>query len=214
MELMIILGLLRRYWLLLVPGAFVALLAGIAAIDHISLKSPHLTSRGTANGVAVGQSLVTSREAPTFQLSSRSYVAQILPARALMLANLMATDEQRAEIARRAGVDAEQLAVFGPSSHTTMVRVPIATEATAAALAVGGERYRLLLGTAATPPLITVQAVAPDPVVAVKLVQAVRETLAQVLTAGDGARRSVGAPSRSGPRARAWPSTSARRRSR
>jgi hypothetical protein len=178
MELVSILKMLRRRWPLLLPGVPLALLLGLSALYHVSFTSPHLSSRQVMTGAAVGRTLLTMKQAPTFALST-SDVPLTLPQRANMLSNLLAGDELRKEIARRAGVSPRDLAVVGPSAKMPAIAVPIAIEATAAAAP--HEPYKVFVTTLDSPPIITVRADAPDPATAARLVLAVRQTMNQAL---------------------------------
>ena len=47
MEIVSVLSVLRRYWLLVVPGFFLAMLAGMSMVYNVSLNPPGLASRMT-----------------------------------------------------------------------------------------------------------------------------------------------------------------------
>ncbi len=190
MEIIGALSLLRRYWLLVVPGILLAMLAGTATLYQVSLSPPGLASRVASGGVAAGDSMLTTSAAPAFQISSKSHLADNLPSRAVMLANYMSADEIRDEIAQRAGIDPKELAVFGPVSGSPPIEVPIATEATAAAL-LPQEKYRVSVATQVSPPIITVRANAPRAAEAAKLVEAVRGTMDVVLRTQQGGEERI-----------------------
>jgi hypothetical protein len=131
--------------------------------------------------VAVGRTLLTSSASPPFELSNGLDLSETLPSRAAMLANLLAGDELRADIARRAGITGKDLAVFGPSAASAVYPVPIAVEATSAQTA--SESHVVYLTTADQPPLINVRATAPNAAAAATLVEAVRGTISGYLAA-------------------------------
>jgi hypothetical protein len=176
MEIVSVLNLLRRFWVLALPGVFLGVFAGVSMLYHVSPSSPHLVSRGGTSGVAIGRTLLTSSTAPTVELSNGLDLSETLPNRGEMLANLLAGDQLRAEIARRAGIDVKDLAVFGPSADTAIYPVPIAQEATTAALGAGASNA-VYLTTSDQPPLINVRATAAHPAAAAVLVDAVRQTI-------------------------------------
>src|SRR3954452_2636151 len=103
MEIISILRVLRRRWLLVLLGVPLALFVGISAVYHASLKAPHLTSRQVTGGVAVGRTLLTMNTSPSFALSDTE-APMTLPQRADMLSNVLSDDALRTEVARRAGV--------------------------------------------------------------------------------------------------------------
>jgi hypothetical protein len=201
MEVVAFLAVLRRYWLLMLPGALAALAAGVMALYHVSPGSPHLVSRRTVAGIAVGQTMLYSTAAPTAEIDkTRLDLADTLPRRAAMLADLMAASDKRTEIARRAGIDPKLVAVFGPASSEATVPVPLATEANKAAFT-GTEPYRVLISTGDSPPIINVQADAPDAGTAAKLVQGVRATIAHVLEGSVGEGNKIRSTSLGPPKA-------------
>lgn len=190
MELVSIIAVLRRHWVLLIPGAALALLAGLAAMYHLSLSSPHLGSRRTTSGAAIGKSLLTTSAAPAFQLSNKATQQGTLPDRSIMLADVLATERLRTDIARRAGIQPNQLAVFGPSAGAPIITVPIAVEGTATA-AIGTEPYRATISTQASPPILTVRASGPTPAGAAKVVEAVRGTITDELAPRAGGNAQI-----------------------
>jgi len=186
MEIVGFLALLRRHWLLIVPGALFALFAGGFTLYQVSPSSPHLVQRGSTGGLAVGQTMLISTAAPTAELDqNRLDLAETLPRRAIMLANLMASDRLRNSIARHAGVEPEAVAVFGPAATQAIIPVPIAVEANEAART-PREPYQVFVESQNEPPLINVRATAPDPATAAKLVEGVRATIEKTLAAGVG----------------------------
>ena len=191
MEIVSVLSLLRRFWVLALPGALLGILAGLSILYHVSPSSPHLQSRGTTSGVAVGRTLLTSSAAPPFELSNGLDLSETLANRGAMLANLLAGDELRADIARRAGINGKDLAVFGPAAGPPVYPVPIAQEGTTAA-ETAGESHVVYLTTADQPPLINVRVTAPNPAAAAKLVEAVRGTISGYLEAHATSKVNVG----------------------
>jgi hypothetical protein len=182
MEIISVLNLLRRFWALALPGAFLGILAGLSVLYHVSPSSPHLVSRGTTSGTAIGRTLLTSSTAQPFELSNGMDLSETMPNRAAMLADLLATDELRSDIARRAGIAPKDLVVFGPSAAGPVLPVPIGVEATTAAQGAGAPDV-VYLTTSDQPALINVRATAPNVAQAAKLVDAVRGSISGYLEA-------------------------------
>jgi hypothetical protein len=191
MELLSVFAVLRRRRLFVLPGALLALLVAVMTLYHVSLKSPHLVSRRVASGVAIGQTMLTAGRASAVDLATNNAVADTLPNRANLLANYLATDAARTEIARRAHVPANQLTVLGPSAGLPPYSVPIANEATAAAQRVGGA-YGIFIDAMQSPPELDMRAAAPAPEQAARLLEATRSTIAGILAAGRTSKAGVG----------------------
>jgi hypothetical protein len=186
MEIISILRILRRRWLLLLPGVALAALAGLTVLYQV----PSMKSRETVSGTASGRVLLAARDVPAFDLDSG--ISGTLPNRAVMLSDLMATDRSRASIARRAGVDAADLAILGPASGAPEIGVPIAVESTAAA-SLAYEPYVVNITTEAQVPIITVRGSASDSATAAKLVDATRAEMEKTIASDSGAQKVIGA---------------------
>jgi hypothetical protein len=190
MEIISILRVLRRRWLLLLPGVALGVLGALIVLYHVSFLPPSLASRQTVSGTATGRELLAARDVPAFDLDSG--ISATLPNRAVMLSDLMATHDRRVSIARRAGVTPEELAILGPASGTPEIAVPIAVESTAAA-SLAYEPYVLTITTGAQVPIITLRASAATSAQAAKLVDAAREEMEATIKDGSDGTRSVGA---------------------
>ena len=173
-----ILRLLRRHALLVALGALVAVLAGLLSTYQISPLPPKLTLRATSSGTASGRVLLSARKEPAFGLESK--VAGTLSARAKLLADLMATEESRARIAREAGVAAGELAILGPSSGAPALPLPLAVQATESA-ALARAPYLLKADVEGPVAIITLKASAPDSTAAARIVDAAAASFRDLL---------------------------------
>lgn len=174
-----ILRLLRRHPLLVAIGALVAVLAGLMSTYDISPLPPKLTIRATSSGTASGRVLLSARKEPAFGLETK--VAGTLSARAKLLADLMATEESRARIAREAGVATDELAILGPSSGAPALSLPLAVQATEAA-ALARAPYLLKADVDGPVAIISLRSSAPDSTVAARIVDAAAASLDDLIS--------------------------------
>ncbi len=181
------LRILARHRWLLGLGALLALATAVLTLYRVTPGlPPTIAERGGRSSVATAQALLAAADGGSYQLDSR--IATTIPARASLVADLAATDVVRARIARRAGMDPAQLAIFGPAAGAPAVPVPLAVEATdASGLAPEAAVVRLEAGP--TQPIITIRAYAAQASTAVGLAGATRAELENVVRA-----RAGGAP--------------------
>lgn len=187
MEIVGIIRILRRHWLLMLPGVVLALLAALSVLYRLSLLPPGMATRDQSSGVATARVLLAASEQPTFDLDSR--VASTVTDRASLVADLAASDAATAQAARRAGVDRAQLVILGPAAGGAPIPVPIATKAAAAASS--GGTYRVTVSSDPSVPIIEVHAAAPDAATATRLAVAVRGELEDIVHERTGARPVV-----------------------
>jgi hypothetical protein len=185
-EIIAILRVLRRHRILTALGIVPAVLAGLAVLFHVALLPPKLERRATTVGSASARVLLGAQEQPTPHLEAS--MNDSLGTRALILADLMATDEARARIAGGAGLaEGEAVAVYGPSTAAPPVAIPLATKATEAA-GLSPEPYRLTVSTDGRVPIITLRATGADAAGAAKIVEAAAGALEQLLPSGTARR--------------------------
>lgn len=170
---------LTRHPVLVSAGVCVAVLAGVFTLYAISPFPPRLTSRQVTSGEATARVLIAARNRPTTDLRSR--VADTLPMRAELLADLLATDDRSAEIARGAGLAATDLIVLAPAMGAPKVPIPIATSATDVARRPIGRYVVTLTTEGARIPIITVTSAGPDPRTAGRVAESARARLDEVI---------------------------------
>jgi hypothetical protein len=187
MEIVGIIRIIRRHWLLMLPGVVLALLAALSILYRLSLLPPAIAARDHSSGVATARVLLGANEQPAFDLDSR--IASTVTNRASLVADLAASDAATVRAARRAGVDRAQLVILGPAAVGPPLPVPIATEATTAAAS--GGTYRVTVSSDPTVPIIEVHAAAPDAATATRLAVAVRSELEDIVHERTGARPVV-----------------------
>lgn len=178
MEIVSIIRILRRHWLLLLPGGALAVLVALSVLYRVSLAPLSLGARTQSSGVASTRMLLSANERTPFDLDSR--IAATLTDRASLVADLAATATATSHIAARAGVDPGQLAIFGPAAGAPAVPVPIAAEATTAAAGSGGS-YRVNVSSDPTVPIIEIHASAPDAATATRLAVAARSEVKDIV---------------------------------
>jgi capsular polysaccharide biosynthesis protein len=188
MEIVSIIRILRRHWLLVLPGVALAVLVALSVLYRVSLLPPGLAARDQSSGVATARVLLAANDQPAFDLDSR--IASTVTDRASLVADLAATDAATAQAARRAGVDPAQLVILGPAAGAPAVPVPIAAEATSAAAGAGGA-YRVNVSSQPTVPIIEIHASAPDAATAARLAVAVRTGLEEIVHQRTGPNPAV-----------------------
>jgi hypothetical protein len=186
MEIVSMLRVLRRRRLLVAVGALLSLLAGAAIVAQAVPVPAKLTGRDAAIGAASGRVLLAA--APQRTLLLQAQLTDSLGTRAQLLANLVATDDERTAIARAAGLAPDQVSVRGPSSGPPTLATPLAVEATQAAT-LSGAPYGLAVTTDPQVPIVSLKATGPDAARAARVVNAATDRLDELI-----ARRSSGAP--------------------
>jgi hypothetical protein len=137
-----------------------SVLIGVMVQYQVSLSPLGLSERATTAHAAQTRVLLDApEEPPTIDLDSP--VADTLGLRAGLLADLMATDEVRAEIARRARIDPSELAVLPPASAPPPLPIPLAVAAADAAR-LTSEPYALSIAADPTVPIVRFVVGAPD----------------------------------------------------
>ena len=165
METVTILRLLwmRRLWVSV--GALFAVAVGILVAFHVSLVPPGLQSRQYHIGQA---SILVLVDTPSSQVADLEppVGADVLIARSMLFANLLATGEVQVLVAKEAGIRPDLLQTIAPSSKSNPVATRIAKEASGT----NGpaQPYRLDV-TIDAPPIISINAEAPDAEAAARL---------------------------------------------
>jgi hypothetical protein len=186
MEIVSILRALGRHRLLVAAGVFGAVFIGLVLAYQVSLFPPKLVSRQHPAGVATARVLLAARTESTFDLESK--VTETLGARAFVLADLLATDVSRAQIARTAGLEPGQVAVMGPSMGPPKLEIPLAVDAAEAA-ATGSEPYMLNVTATGNDPIVSIRATGPNAAAAARVADAASSGLDELI-----ASKSVGTP--------------------
>jgi hypothetical protein len=184
MELVGMLRVLARHRWLLALGAVLALAAAVPTLYRVTPGlPPQIAQRGGSSVVATAQALLGAADGGSYELDSR--IATTIPARASLVADLAATDVARTRIARLAGIDPGQLAIFGPATGAAAVPVPLAAEATEAG-GLAPEAAVVRLQASPTQPIITIRAYAAQPAMAARLADATRAGLEDIVRARSG----------------------------
>jgi hypothetical protein len=137
-----------------------SIVVGVMVQYQVSLSPPGLSERVTTAHAAQTRVLLDApEEPPTIDLDSP--VADTLGLRAGLLADKMATDQVRSEIARRAGIEESELAVLPPASAPPPLPIPLAVAAADAAR-LTSEPYALSIAADPTVPIVRFVAGAPD----------------------------------------------------
>lgn len=166
MDILDIFRVLLRHRLLLVAGVVVAVLIAFAVGRR--------TSEQHANQTASARLLIGPSNATATTLDT--VTPETLMTKAPLLADVLSTDDMRAQIAQRAGIRADQLTVMGPAFGAPTVAVPLATRATEVA-AIAGTPFALVVRSSDQLPVITMLAQAPTSAAAAKLIDAAGGTL-------------------------------------
>jgi len=189
MEIVSILQVLRRHRLAIAIGCAFALLVALSTGYKISPSG--LQSRSHTLGTASAQLLLAATDEPASDLRKRS-IAATLPSRASLVGDLVATDEARADVARRAGIKPSELAILGPAAGAPPYAVPISIESTAAAAA-ASEPYLVRVSARDDLPILSIDTSAPDAASATRLADAARAGIEDVVTERAGAHPVVAA---------------------
>ncbi len=160
MELVDVLRVLARHRLALAAGLLVAIAAGLAVQYHISLSPLALSDRVTTTTTAQTRLLLDAPDKPS-AVDLDAGVADTLGLRAGLLADLLATNAVREDIARDSGVPEAELAVLPPASASPSLPVPLAVAAAEAAR-VTTEPYTLSVAADVSIPIVSLHVAAPD----------------------------------------------------
>lgn len=188
MELVGIFRVLRRHRVLVAAGLIPALLVALALMFEVSIAPPGVASREATAGLATSRVLLVARDEPSADLGTA--VTTSLAARSILLADLLATDRARTELARRASLSVTDLAVLGPAAGAPPLALPLALEATDAA-ATGPEPYRVTADADGIIPIITLRTTAPDAAAAGRVADAAAATLERLSAGNPGSRPTV-----------------------
>jgi hypothetical protein len=180
MELVSILRVLWGRPILLGIGALVAVAVGMLAANG-ALPGPG----GAAGAKPRSASVRVLVDTASSQLVNPDPpAADTVAARAVLLAGLLASDEARAEIARRAGVMPDRLAVIGPSVTVPTVPTKL-SERTTAAIEGAPEPYAVTLNADGALPIVAIDVRAPDAAAVRRLAHAATATLASLTAPPD-----------------------------
>jgi len=170
LQTVIILKQLVRLRGLVIAAAVLAVLVGGLIALHPGLP-PH--SRSYTVGVASARVLIDTPSSQVVDLGLKEDAnAGVLPARAVLLANLLTTSPLKDETARRAGVRSDQLVAMAdtPTETGAPVQKPLATGASVSAS--DPKADVLTAHTDEALPLVTVNTRAPDAATATRLANA------------------------------------------
>jgi hypothetical protein len=174
MELVTILQQLWRLRLLVAIAAVIAVVLG-----GLTAYSPGLPpkSRQYSVGIASARALVDTPNSQVVDLGAKEDAnAGVLPARAVLLANLLVSSPLKDETAKRANVPTDQLITI---ADTPVDGAPVESQlTTGATLKPTDPRAKVLTAhTDESLPLITVNTQAPDPATAARLANAALDVL-------------------------------------
>lgn len=176
MELLAVLRLLWDHRAIVTLGIVLALGAALVVGLH--------GSAGSNSGVGRIQLLLDTTDSQL--VTSAPKEADTLPKRAVLLADLLESDEGRASLARSAGVPEEQVVVFGPSDRIDPpVKSPLVTQASAAA-SVEHAPFVVNAFASEESPIITIESHAPNARRAADLAKGASTSLRTLLVAADG----------------------------
>jgi hypothetical protein len=174
-ELVAILHLLWNHRVIVALGVVLALAAGLLAGSH--------GSPGRTTGVGTVRLLLDTTDSQLVKNDPKE--ADTLPRRAGLLADLLATDEGKAMLARSAGVPEEQLVILGPSARLEpQLRSPLVTRAFAAA-SVADAPFVVNVLASERWPIVSIEAYADNARRAGNLAEAAAASLQSLLVAAD-----------------------------
>jgi hypothetical protein len=185
MEIVSILRVLRRHWLLVAAGAGLAGLVAIVLTFHATVLPPKLGSRQQTSAYATARVFISARTQPAFDLESQ--LTDTLGTRAALLADLLSTDAGRAKIARAAGLAPGQVGVVTPAMGPPLLALALPVSASEAATA--SEPYVLTVNADGKIPIISLGARGPDAIRAGRVVNAAAASIGDLI-----ATRSSGRP--------------------
>jgi hypothetical protein len=173
----------RRLWLL--AGVPVAALVALCCVADVSLLPPSVKSKNLAFVTAKTQIYVLPHaqlvnSPPTVDGASDPTEFNELTT---VLANVLASPELRAMIARDAGVDSRRLAVDAPVPFDQpLAQIEPAGEKRANQIITEGDPYRITVDTSASLPVIGITVHAPTSGAAVRIAAAAKTELSAYLT--------------------------------
>jgi hypothetical protein len=188
MELVAILRALWRRRVLCALGFVVSAAVGVLVAFHVSLSPPGLESRQHVAGSASVRVLVDTADSQLVRAEVLG--AETLTTRAKLLANLLADEPVKAQIARDIGVAANRIAVIVPYASPPLVENRLSVSAAAAAAATP-EPLVVAVGMEEELPIVSLDITAPDGATARRLARASVAALSAVATAGSGRHPSA-----------------------
>jgi hypothetical protein len=172
-------GILRVLWRRRIAvglGALLALLIGVLTSSAVSLSPPGLQSRTTVSGFAQEHVLVNT---PTSLLAdARAKGAASIETRAVLLSDLLASNEARTRMARGAGLRPAEIGVVGLGTAAPDVVTPLAEQAIQATQP--HTPYLVTVSEGPSLPILSVLATAPEEKAAARLAGAATATLASL----------------------------------
>lgn len=175
---------LRRHWRLTILGVYLALMAQLVMMLHITPGlPPTVQSRQYEVGVASAAVLIDSQSSQSVDLGGGGKVkvdVAVLSARAKLLANLLVTRPLRDDIAMGSGLRPNRL--ITRLSSTTEPGAPPSPASDTTVDADDPDAGVLDLQTSETVPIITVNAQAPSEQTAARLAASTITTLRRYLT--------------------------------
>jgi hypothetical protein len=150
-----------RGWVALCVGF--ALLAAVWSVEDISLAPPGLTSRSLQMATASAQVVVDTPLSTLIDARQDTHGLDALTNRALLLGNVMASPQVRADIAKRAHIPFDKLQVLPPiTAKQPRVLAEAGNERhTSDILKLNGQ-YRLYIKANPTVPFLQIYAQSPD----------------------------------------------------
>lgn len=176
MDILRILGVLWRRRLLVGIGALAAVVLCVLPVG-----------RSAPSGQALSRVLVDTPTSLLADVGARGSSTAAM--RASLLADLMASDQAKAAIARGARLPAGELVIHSPSGDPPLVANPLAERASIATAAATA-RYALSIRPDPRVPIISISAFAPDSRSAAKLAESATASLAATAR-GPAGKRSV-----------------------
>ena len=188
---------LRTLWQLriwVVGCVALSLLAAISSVMKVSLAPPSLSSRAISMASATTQVVVDTPQSTLVDARTDTYNIDALTNRAVLVGNLMATPEVRAEIARAAKVPLELLQIQPPlTPKQPRVLAEDGHERHTTDIAKLNDEYRLVVTANPTVPVLRIYAATGDKRTAAALANAAVDATSKRLTNSRGrpARRTT-----------------------
>jgi len=182
-----ILRALTRRPLLLALGVALAIAVGLLAACRVSSSPPFLASKATSSGFAGRRLLVDTPESLIADAQAKGATAIVI--RATVLADLLTSEAMQARIARAIGVAPSEVGAVASTIAVPETESPLAKQVLEANRPIAP--YTVSVGLEAGQPILAIQAVAPDPRGAARLIAATTAALAAAGRNGGPARGPV-----------------------
>jgi hypothetical protein len=179
MEFVSILRALGRHKFLVVLGFAASIVLGLVLAGRLALMPPRFVNHQTTSGVATTKVLVAAPKTPTTSLDPKADTTGSLGIRAELLADLLATDGLRRQIAQAAGIAPDQLAVLGRATEPPQLKVPLAVSGAEAAVTATEPYVVIARAEQQQVPIIALRASAPSGPQAARVIEAAAKTLEQ-----------------------------------